>query len=139
MSVEQKQYLIAVGNSEPLSIAKPGPLNGSVDASADAALRRFGAAPAAFIEVGGQAMLAAPLLDRKPQKTLTYDVAMAAMRKPNARLVRMNSRAEGFFVVPGGPVEDGVADRIMNHPLVRAGRDVLFPGHDQTWRMVGGT
>jgi hypothetical protein len=42
----------------------------------------------------------------------------------------------GYFVVPGGPVEHAVADKIKAHPLVRAGEDGLFPGHDQTWRMI---
>jgi hypothetical protein len=70
-------------------------------------------------------------------KPLEYDRAIEAMRKPEARLVRMNGgRGAGYFVVPGGPVERAVAVKVMNHPLVRAGRDGLFPGHDQTWRML---
>jgi hypothetical protein len=69
-------------------------------------------------------------------KPLGYDEAIEAMRKPEARLVRMNSRPAGYFVVPGGPVERTAADKVMNHPLVRAGHDGLFPGHDQTWRMI---
>jgi hypothetical protein len=40
-----------------------------------------------------------------------------------------------WFVVPGGPVNDETADRIINHPSVIGGKDGLFPNHDQTWRM----
>ena len=68
---------------------------------------------------------------------LTYDKAMTLMRVPNARLVRMHGLAGGFYVVPGGRVEYAVAGKIIAHPLVRGGRDGLFPGHDQTWRVIG--
>ena len=71
--------------------------------------------------------------------TLSLDAALTAMRKPDVRLVRMNGgRAGGYYVVGagGGHVDDGVAAKIMSHPLVRGNRDGLFPGHDQTWRMV---
>jgi hypothetical protein len=59
------------------------------------------------------------------------------MRRPETRLVRMHSaRGSAWFVIPGGPVDHAVAIKIQNHPLIRAGSDGLFPGHDQTWRMV---
>lgn len=66
-------------------------------------------------------------------KQLEYDRAIEAMRKPEARLVGMNGR---HYVVPGGPVERAAVDKIISHPLMRAGHDGLFPGHDQTWRMI---
>ena len=70
-------------------------------------------------------------------KILTYDAAMVLMRRPCARLVRMHDRhAAGYYVVPGGAVERAVAGKIIAHPLVRGRRDGLWPGHDQTWRMV---
>jgi hypothetical protein len=72
-------------------------------------------------------------------KVLAYDKAMALMRRPDTRLIQTHGgRGAGYYVVPGGPVEDLVATKIMAHPLVRGGRDGLFPGHDQTWRMLGG-
>jgi hypothetical protein len=75
----------------------------------------------------------------KATTPLTYDAAMTAMRKPEARLVRMHGGQQAvYYVVPGGAVERPVADKIIAHPLVRGGRDGLFPGHDQTWRMIGG-
>jgi len=66
--------------------------------------------------------------------------ALDLMRRPNARLVRMhsNSKVNGveYFVVPGGPVELETAEKIKAYPLVRGDGDALFPGLDQTWRMV---
>ena len=41
-----------------------------------------------------------------------------------------------WFVVPGGPVTDAVATKIMEHPSVVGGKDRLFPAHDKTWRML---
>jgi hypothetical protein len=73
--------------------------------------------------------------------SLKYDAAIEALRKPDARLVRLNNgRAPGGYFVTGvrggGHVDDAVAAKIMKHPLVRGGKDGLFPGHDQTWRML---
>lgn len=68
--------------------------------------------------------------------TLRFDAAMAAMRRPGARLVHMDGRGGGFFVVPGGEVAPAIADQIKKHPLVRSGYDGLWPGHGQTWRMI---
>jgi len=68
--------------------------------------------------------------------TLGYDRAIELMRRPEVRLVQMHGRATGFYILPGGgPVERTVADKIIAHPFVRAGRDGLFPNHSQTWRM----
>lgn len=66
-------------------------------------------------------------------KPLGYDEAIEAMRKPDARVVKMNGE---HYVVPGGRIERAAATKVMSHPLVRAGHDGLFPGHDQTWRMI---
>ena len=54
-----------------------------------------------------------------------------------SRLVHMHGKPYGhhWFVVPGGPITDVVADGIKNHPSVIGQKDGLFPGHDQTWRM----
>jgi hypothetical protein len=45
-----------------------------------------------------------------------------------------NGRTQ-HFIVPGGLVDEQVAQKIKDHPLVRAGKDGLFPGHEQTWRI----
>jgi hypothetical protein len=66
---------------------------------------------------------------------LTYEAAITCMRRPETRLVRMHGWRGGYYVVPGGRVDDQVATQIMNDPYVRSGRDGLFAGHDQTWRL----
>ena len=71
-------------------------------------------------------------------RTLKLEQALRRMRS-GARLVRMHGARNGlsWYVVPGGAVTDSVADKLRERPDVIAGRDGLFPGHDQTWRMVG--
>jgi hypothetical protein len=44
-------------------------------------------------------------------------------------------RKRTWYVIPGGPVTDEVADLIKNHPSVVGQKDGLFPGLDQTFRM----
>jgi hypothetical protein len=58
-----------------------------------------------------------------------------------ARLVHMHSNKPGphWGLVPGGPVADAVAAEITKHPHVVGQSDGLFPGHDQTWRLPGGS
>jgi hypothetical protein len=68
---------------------------------------------------------------------LSYDKGIEMMRRPGTRLVQMHSgQGLAWFLVPGGPVSSGVADRIRNHPLVRAKRDDLFPGLSHSWSMI---
>jgi hypothetical protein len=74
----------------------------------------------------------------KPPKPLSYDQAISLMRRPGVRLLKMNGAQAGFFVVGskcGGRVDDATANKIMSHPLVRSGRDGLWPSHPQTWRL----
>ena len=72
-------------------------------------------------------------------KPIGLKKALAMMRHHSTRLVCMHTTTspEGFahYVVPGGYVEPGVAEKIKAHPQVHAGEDGLFPGTDQTWRM----
>jgi hypothetical protein len=43
-----------------------------------------------------------------------------------------------YWISPGGiRVEQKVAEQIIAHPQVVGGKDALFPGHHQTWRMGG--
>jgi|GEM_PF-4697839 len=76
---------------------------------------------------------------KQPQKSIGFKKAIDRMRMPGPRLIRMRAEGakEGFahYVVPGGYVEADVAQKIKDHPQVRASHDGLFPGHDQTWRL----
>ena len=76
----------------------------------------------------------------KPPKAIGYRQALDMMGRKGTRLVKMRSEHadEGFayYVVPGGYVEPSTAEKIKAHPYVQAMEDGLFPGHDQTWRML---
>ena len=63
--------------------------------------------------------------------------AIDLLRMPDGRMVKMNHGGRTLhFIVPGGAVDDQTAQEIKDHPLVRAGKDGLFPGMEQTWRMI---
>jgi hypothetical protein len=70
-------------------------------------------------------------------KPLGYQRSIDLMRVGSC-LCKMHTADKGFahYVVPGGQVAAETAEKIKQHPLVRSGRDGLFPGHDQTWRML---
>jgi hypothetical protein len=63
---------------------------------------------------------------------------MDAMRRPGSRLIQTFSYhgKPDYWIAPsGGRVEQKIAEQIMAHPQVEGGKDALFPGHHQTWRM----
>jgi hypothetical protein len=78
-----------------------------------------------------------PAFMKNRKQTLSKKQAIEHMRKGGA-LVHMHTRDFGrqYFVVPGGPINKQTADEIKQRPDVLGQRDGLFPGHDQTWRMV---
>jgi hypothetical protein len=41
-----------------------------------------------------------------------------------------------YYVPPYGKVDNQIAEKMINHALVRAGKDGLWPGLDQTYRMI---
>jgi hypothetical protein len=69
---------------------------------------------------------------------LTLNGAMNFLRRRDARMIQTNIDGERceYWIVPGGVrIEPKVAAQIKDHPQVRAGKDCLFPGLDQTWRI----
>ena len=67
--------------------------------------------------------------------------AMDAMRRQDARLIQTFSYygKPDYWISPVGcRVEQKIAEQIMAHPQVEGGKDALFPGHHQTWRMRPG-
>jgi hypothetical protein len=69
---------------------------------------------------------------------LEEDRAVDCMRG-GGTLVHMHSQSpteKQWFVVPGDAVTDDVATKIRNRPDVSGHEDGLWPGHDQTWRMM---
>ena len=76
-------------------------------------------------------------MSRRPSN-LKAEQALHCMRT-GACLAHMHSGTHpgrSWFVVPGGPVTDAVATKIMEHPSVVGGKDGQFPAHDKTWRML---
>jgi hypothetical protein len=68
--------------------------------------------------------------------SIKFNRAMDLLRKPDTRMIKQNSGGRTqYFIVAGGAVDEPTAQKIKDHPQVRAGRDGLFPGHEQTWRI----
>ena len=64
--------------------------------------------------------------------------ALDAMRQQDVRLIQTFGYygKRDYWISPAGcRVEQKIAERIMAHPQVEGGKDALFPGHHQTWRM----
>lgn len=76
----------------------------------------------------------------QPTKAIGYKKALDMMGRTGTRLVKMRAdgSASGFayYIVPGGYVEPDTAEKIKAHPFVQAMEDGLFPGMDQTWRLL---
>ena len=69
-------------------------------------------------------------------RTLSLNDALDRMRT-GATLIHTHRKANerAWFVHPGGSVTDEVAKQIREHESVVGGKDTLFPGLDQTFRM----
>ena len=68
---------------------------------------------------------------------MTLLKALDLMRKGSV-MVREHSKDDTgeYFIAPGGPVSRPIALKIIEHPQVRGGRDGMWPGHEQTWRIT---
>jgi hypothetical protein len=69
---------------------------------------------------------------------ITFHRALDLLRRQDARLIQTNIKGRcEFWIVPGGKIEPEMAARLTAHPQVVGGKDALFPGHHQTWRIGG--
>jgi hypothetical protein len=79
-------------------------------------------------------------MKKQRQPTMTLKKAMDCMHRIGTCMVKMRAAEspDGFayYLVPGGRVSTEIADKIKARPDVSAGSDGLFPGHDQTWRII---
>ena len=78
------------------------------------------------------------------QATLNFNKAIERLRQPGCVLVDMKAPntefGRQFFVVPGGPVTDEMAQKILAHPLCHEVDNGLFPGIPQSYSLWhGGT
>jgi hypothetical protein len=69
-------------------------------------------------------------------RTISLDGALEALRQPDHLLVVLHGKAEPeWFVVPGGPVTEQTARKILERPDVQPHDTGLLPGHPQSWRL----
>lgn len=76
---------------------------------------------------------------RKTRAQRDLERATELLRKPGARLMMMHTKNPAeyrWFIVPGGPVETRIAEKIIDRPDVYGCADGLFPGRDQTWKFA---
>jgi hypothetical protein len=75
----------------------------------------------------------------KKHKKLKLHGAIDLMRRRDARMIQTNTdnRVE-HWITPGVYIDATLAAQIKAHPQVEAGKDSLFPGLDQTWRLMRG-
>jgi hypothetical protein len=71
--------------------------------------------------------------------TLNLDDAIDRLSRPNCILVDMKSPntkfGRQFFIVPGGPITDEVAKKILAHPRCHEVDSGLFPGIPQSYSL----
>lgn len=73
----------------------------------------------------------------KSEVEIRLSKAIDLMHRPGARLMVMHARdGDHFYVVPGGRVHKGDAQKILNRPDVIKFDDGLFPNNPQTWKLM---
>ena len=74
--------------------------------------------------------------------TLNFNDATERLRRPDCVLVDMKAPntkfGRQFFVVPGGPISDEVAQKVLAHPLCHEVDGGLFPGIPQSYSLWHG-
>ena len=69
-------------------------------------------------------------------RTISLAVALEVLRQPNHLLVVLHGKAKPeWFVMPGGPVTEQTARKILERPDVQPHDSGLIPGHPQSWRL----
>lgn len=73
----------------------------------------------------------------KPKiRTLSLGVALEALRRPDHLLVVIHGKTKPeWFVMPGGPVTEATAHKLLERPDVQPHDTGLLPGHPQSWRL----
>jgi hypothetical protein len=62
--------------------------------------------------------------------------AVDLLRLPDARMMKMTAPdGASYFIVPGGRLHDGDAEKILKRIDLIAFEDGLFPGNSQCWRL----
>lgn len=70
-------------------------------------------------------------------EVLTFTKAVDLLHRNGTRMMIMHaSDGDHFYIVPGGRVDRGAAQKILQRPDIMEFDDGLFPGSPQSWRMV---
>jgi hypothetical protein len=74
----------------------------------------------------------------KGGRWLGFDQAVLLLHRKDTCMAKMHSPVgPHWFVLPGGGyVKPEDAEKILKRPDIRGQKDALFPGLDQTYRMV---
>jgi hypothetical protein len=75
---------------------------------------------------------------RKSKKQISFDRALDAMHRNGAVLLNMHESAgRAWFIWPANVrVPADIAAKLLARADIKGGKDSLFPGLDQTYRMV---
>jgi len=74
-------------------------------------------------------------------KLIAFKVATEMLRQPGCILIEMKTKTRDgheFYIVPGGPVSEETAQKILEHPLCHKVDSGLFPGISQSWSLYSG-
>ena len=62
--------------------------------------------------------------------------AVEKLRQPDHLLVLLHGKSQPEWVImPGGPVTEATAQKLLERPDVQPHDDGVLPGHPQSWRL----
>jgi hypothetical protein len=71
-------------------------------------------------------------------KELSHEKALSLLRKGSRlMLMRVSGDQSEYYVIPGGKIFRGNAEKIIARPDMHLFDDGLFPGNPQSWKMGG--
>lgn len=76
-------------------------------------------------------------MKKERKEALTFTKAVDLLHRVGTRMMIMHSPdGDHFYIIPGGVVDRGAAQKILQRPDIQEFDDGLFPGNPQSWKMV---
>lgn len=76
-------------------------------------------------------------MKRDRKEALTFNKAVELLHRVGTRMMIMHANdGDHFYIIPGGVVDRGAAQKILQRPDIIEFDDGLFPGNPQSWKMV---
>lgn len=76
-------------------------------------------------------------MKRDRREALTFNKAVDLLHRKDTRMMIMHTNdGDHFYIVPGGVVVRGTAQKILQRPDIIEFDDGLFPGNPQSWKRV---